>query len=59
MSRAAFANGLVIECAGPQDEVMKILPALTIPEAELHEGLDILERCLSEVRDTEAVQVVA
>ena len=38
----AFDNGLVIESAGPDDEVVKCLAALTIGSDELDEGLDIL-----------------
>ncbi len=38
----AFARGLVIETSGPDDEVVKCLAALTIDEAELRRGLDIL-----------------
>jgi diaminobutyrate-2-oxoglutarate transaminase len=38
----AFENGLVIETSGPDDEVVKILAPLTIPDAILEEGLTIL-----------------
>jgi diaminobutyrate-2-oxoglutarate transaminase len=40
--KAAFGSGLVIETSGPDDEVVKCLPALTITDDELSEGLDIL-----------------
>jgi diaminobutyrate-2-oxoglutarate transaminase len=40
--KAAFRNGLVIETSGPDHEVIKCLPALTITDDELVEGLDIL-----------------
>lgn len=43
ISRAAFERGLILETAGPRDEVLKVLPPLTIGEAELREGLDLLE----------------
>ncbi len=39
---AAFERGLLMETSGPSDEVMKILPALTITDAELDEGLEIV-----------------
>jgi len=39
---AAFERGLLMETAGPEDEVMKMLPALTITDAELDEGLAIV-----------------
>lgn len=38
----AFDNGLLAETAGPSDEVVKLLPALTISEDELDHGLNIL-----------------
>jgi diaminobutyrate-2-oxoglutarate transaminase len=46
-ARAAFQRGLVIEPVGPKDEVLKILPPLVIEDAELRQGLDILEDALS------------
>ncbi|MCB1102032.1 MAG: aminotransferase class III-fold pyridoxal phosphate-dependent enzyme, partial [Kiritimatiellae bacterium] len=42
ISQAAFERGLIIETAGPQDEVLKALPPLTISTAGLEKGLDIL-----------------
>jgi diaminobutyrate-2-oxoglutarate transaminase len=42
VSRAAFDRGLVIETAGRRDEVLKVLPPLTIPDAALERGLQIL-----------------
>jgi len=38
----AFDNRLLVETAGPSDEVVKLLPALTISEDELDHGLNIL-----------------
>ncbi|HIV56863.1 MAG TPA: diaminobutyrate--2-oxoglutarate transaminase [Candidatus Stackebrandtia faecavium] len=38
----AFERGLLIETAGPESEVAKLLPPLTISENQLHEGLDVL-----------------
>lgn len=45
---AAFERGLLMETSGPSGEVMKILPALTITEAELDRGLDIIEASVGE-----------
>jgi diaminobutyrate-2-oxoglutarate transaminase len=42
VSRAAFERGLVIETAGPQNNVLKLLPSLTISKEELEDGLVIL-----------------
>jgi diaminobutyrate-2-oxoglutarate transaminase len=47
VARAAFQRGLLIEPVGPKDEVLKILPPLVIEEAELRQGLDILEDALN------------
>lgn len=49
LSRLAFERGLLIETAGPNDEVLKVLPPLSIDDALLAEGLDIVEACLTEV----------
>lgn len=38
----AFERGLLVETAGPQSEVVKLLPPLTTSEQQLHAGLDIL-----------------
>ena len=43
----AFANGLVIEAAGAYDEVLKLMPALTISPEILDEGLQILDAALA------------
>lgn len=47
VSKAAFARGLVIEPVGANDEILKLLPPLVIEEAELRQGLDILEDALT------------
>lgn len=39
---SAFERGLLVETAGPADEVVKLLPPLTIGEDELELGLGIL-----------------
>ncbi len=46
VTASAFDNGLIIERSGPHDEVIKFLMPLTIRQAELEEGLDILEDAL-------------
>jgi diaminobutyrate-2-oxoglutarate transaminase len=47
-ARIAFGHGLIIETAGPEDEVLKLLPPLTIDEAELERGLDIVATSVAE-----------
>ncbi|PDT43705.1 diaminobutyrate--2-oxoglutarate transaminase [Sinorhizobium fredii] len=40
--RKAFENGLVVERCGAEDQVIKLLPPLTIDEQTLQSGLDTL-----------------
>jgi diaminobutyrate-2-oxoglutarate transaminase len=47
----AYRYGLIIERAGPEDEVIKCMMPLTTSDAELNEGLDILERAMAEEFD--------
>lgn len=42
VSREAFSRGVIVETAGARDEVLKVLPALTIPVELLLEALDHL-----------------
>jgi len=43
ISAEAFRRGLIVETSGPKDEVLKLLPALTIDRDVLEEGLDVIE----------------
>jgi len=45
----AAGNGLILLTCGINANVVRFLPALTIPEAHLREGLDILEASLAEL----------
>ncbi len=49
VSREAFKRGLVLETSGPDSEVLKLLPALTIDKDTLEQGLAILEDGLEAV----------
>jgi diaminobutyrate-2-oxoglutarate transaminase len=42
VSSVAFERGLLVETAGPGDEVIKLLPSLTATEAEIDQGLAVL-----------------
>ncbi|MFD8624728.1 diaminobutyrate--2-oxoglutarate transaminase [Streptomyces hygroscopicus] len=48
VARRAFELGLLVETSGPRDEVVKLLPALTVAPQELDEGLRILARSVRE-----------
>jgi diaminobutyrate-2-oxoglutarate transaminase len=39
---AAFERGLLVETSGPQSEVVKLMPALTITDEELADGLEMI-----------------
>ncbi|GAB2895363.1 diaminobutyrate--2-oxoglutarate transaminase [Paralcaligenes sp. KSB-10] len=45
----AFEHGVVIETSGANDEVLKVLPALTIEDELLERGLEVIERSTAEV----------
>ncbi|WP_269498242.1 diaminobutyrate--2-oxoglutarate transaminase [Castellaniella sp. S9] len=49
IAHRAFELGVVIETSGAHDEVLKVLPALTIPGEQLEHGLEIIERATTEV----------
>ncbi|TWT83222.1 Diaminobutyrate--2-oxoglutarate transaminase [Planctomycetes bacterium CA13] len=46
--RGAFDKGLLIESSGNQDQVLKIMPALTIELPLLDEGMAILEKAIDD-----------
>lgn len=49
IAQTCFEAGLIIETSGAQDEVVKFLPALTISQALLEEGLNRLEKSVATV----------
>lgn len=49
IARKAFERGIVIETSGAHDEVLKILPALTIEDDLLMRGLDAIEASVADV----------
>jgi diaminobutyrate-2-oxoglutarate transaminase len=54
--RLCFVNGLVIEAAGPNDEVIKVMAPITTPLPLLDQGLDILRHAVREVMNAEPVR---
>lgn len=58
IAHKAFEHGLVIETSGAQDEVLKLLPSLTIEEELLTRGLEILERSVAEVVGNKGARVL-
>ena len=53
VSQAAFQRGLIIETSGTDDNVLKLLPPLTIEREILEQGLDIIEESYKAVLDDE------
>ena len=49
MVTECFKNGLIIEQAGREDSVLKLMPALTISEEELLKGLEIIKKSVQAV----------
>lgn len=48
IAQQAFKRGVVIETSGAQDEVLKLLPALTIEDELLSRGLETIEASVAE-----------
>jgi diaminobutyrate-2-oxoglutarate transaminase len=49
---AAFARGLLMETSGPQGEVVKLLPPLTLTDEELTQGVELLTASVRSVLKT-------
>lgn len=49
IARECFTNGMVIETAGPNDEVVKFFCPLTITESEMEQGMKIFEKAVDTV----------
>ena len=49
IANRCFEKGLIIERAGRDNDVVKLMPALTIPDEQLVKGLDILVSSVKEI----------
>ncbi len=58
VARACFKDDLIIETAGPHDEVVKLLPPLVIEESLLEEGIDILTTAIEKILGAPEQEVV-
>lgn len=56
--REAFSRGLLVETSGPEGEVVKILPALTITDEELERGLAIIELSIAAVFEPSLLELM-
>jgi diaminobutyrate-2-oxoglutarate transaminase len=50
VQKQCFDAGLIVELSGRQDEVVKVMPPLTIDPARMRRGLDILDTALTATR---------
>ncbi len=46
VQRYAFDHGLIVELSGRDDEVIKVLPPLTVTPEELDHGIGVLRAAL-------------
>ncbi|MGN7612322.1 diaminobutyrate--2-oxoglutarate transaminase [Magnetococcales bacterium HHB-1] len=44
--KKAFEEGVVIECCGSTNQVIKFLPSLVMDEKTLKQGIDIIDHCI-------------
>jgi len=51
IARESFDRGVLVETAGPDDEVLKLLPPLTVESETLGEGLDVIAEATAVVAD--------
>lgn len=60
VAKRAFANGLLIETSGSRDQVLKVLPPLTIEKETLQLGMDVIAESLYELtHDNHLVEQMA
>jgi len=59
VSKTAFERGVIIETCGARDEVLKLLPSLTISREELEHGISIIAESVRSVQEDAHVQVAA
>ncbi|WP_435094467.1 diaminobutyrate--2-oxoglutarate transaminase [Clavibacter michiganensis] len=57
--RAAFERGMLMETSGAGGTVMKVLPALTITDDEVEEGLAIIRASVAEVLGSTSEELAA
>ncbi len=53
VSKACFERGVIVETAGIDDQVLKLLPSLTISRVDLDFGLDVIQESMALVKDIE------
>ena len=56
IAKTAFENGMVIETAGPEDNVVKIMPPLIMDEPTILRGLNVLEESIDAAKSQDQFQ---
>jgi diaminobutyrate-2-oxoglutarate transaminase len=51
ITKGAFERGVMMETAGAADEVIKLLPALTVSDAAIDRALEVLAECADDIDD--------
>lgn len=59
IAAAAFERGLLVETSGPESEVLKLMPALTISPQDLSRGLQILQEATEAAASDRELAVVS
>ncbi len=54
ISAEAFERGLLVETSGPESEVLKLMPPLTVTAEQVAQGLEIIEQSADAVLGTSA-----
>ena len=51
MAKGAYERGLIIETAGAEDEVVKLLPPLVVTDEAIDRALEILDEVADSIND--------
>jgi diaminobutyrate-2-oxoglutarate transaminase len=59
VSKRAFQRKVIIELAGPDDQVVKFLPPLVTPDEVLTEGLSIIKECIHAISEKTPLELTS
>ena len=57
VQQLCFSQKLILECCGPNDEVLKLLPPLTASMDDLAEAIEIIQSTMNDVLTTKLNEV--
>lgn len=58
VQKACFQKGLIVEAAGPRDEVLKLMPPLTVTTDEISYGLGIIQAAIEATEPADRVRAL-